>query len=67
MGKVKAGSRPVEAAAVVAAQQSRLTKKSQSDLKARKKSWTSTVIMLLPATVAPSHLNNNVLLPLLHT
>lgn len=67
MGKVKAGSRPVEAATVVAAQQSRLTKRALSNLKAQKKSWTLTVIMLLRATVASSLLNNNALLPLLHT
>lgn len=60
---MRAGSRPVEAAA----QQSKLIRRAQSDPKALKKSWTSTAIMLLHAAAAPSHFNNNALLPLLHT
>ena len=63
MEKGKAG-RLVDTAAMLEAWIKMLTKTIQSNQKVLKKSWTLIVIMLLPAIVAPSHVNH--LLQLLH-
>ena len=56
----------MEAAAVVAVPQSRLRLRVRSNLKAQKKSLTSTATMLQLADVAPICLNNIINLPPLH-